>query len=354
MITRPLPFEIPYTINTDSNGDGSLVYQMGNDYWYHILITGEGFGGIKWTVKRNGIFLRPALGPAVVMNAGVCSPGSSIEISVAGAQSNSVITGMIYGSKSTFPEELTANSIDTNTTFTQLAQSNLISAQIAGRNVVSGGSVVISLVPGTTYVVLIIGVQSGSAQVGLTDGDQSIVYYQETLPSISSIYRIRKIFVDPELSNATALFQNAGPNGVTLTAICHTDSSVPAPSKEAPVDWEVVNVQNASGNICRATVPAISGLAIALKRAVFSLSATAGRVFTASVWDGINGSTQIGAAVIGNPGTTLAPVPPVVLGPYVGTPGKVMTLDINFATIAGETQAIAASGYYDTGGGSWG
>lgn len=106
MIRLPLPFEIPYSILCDANGNGQYIQNFGNDFYYAATISGTGSGNPVWTVNKNGVFLQPGLGPQVVMPASLCGPGTKLQIVVTNAAPSSTVSGLIYGTKASRAEDL--------------------------------------------------------------------------------------------------------------------------------------------------------------------------------------------------------------------------------------------------------
>ena len=110
MIQQPQPFEIPYSIAIDANGNGTYTQQFGNDYWYAATISGDVDGFPTWNVQKNGSFLQPGLGSSVVLPAGTCSPGTKLVITVTGATPLATVSGLIFGYKSSAAQNLPMSS----------------------------------------------------------------------------------------------------------------------------------------------------------------------------------------------------------------------------------------------------
>src|ERR1700751_1559416 len=100
------PFEVPWSVVLDSNGTGTYIQQFANDYWYAATVSGETNGAPDWTLRRNNVFLQPAVGSDVAMSAGVMAPGTKLAIVITGGVPNANAAGLIYGAKSSDPTEL--------------------------------------------------------------------------------------------------------------------------------------------------------------------------------------------------------------------------------------------------------
>lgn len=106
------PFEIPYNIVLDGNGNGQYVQQFANDYYYGATVSGLTGGTPMWALLRNSIFFKPAVGAAVAMSAGINPPGTQLTVRVSGGIPNASVTGYIYGLKSNDPSTLAVAMVD--------------------------------------------------------------------------------------------------------------------------------------------------------------------------------------------------------------------------------------------------
>jgi hypothetical protein len=106
------PFEIPYAITLDSNGNGAYTYKFANDYYYGGTISGTTNGTPQWSLQRNGIFIKPAVGASVAISTGVMAPGTALTLQIMGGLPNAQVTGMIYGNKSPDPSLLVLSIAD--------------------------------------------------------------------------------------------------------------------------------------------------------------------------------------------------------------------------------------------------
>lgn len=101
-----VPFEIPWSIVLDANGNGTFTNNFANDYWYAGTITGETQGSPKWVLKRNGIFFQPSVGSQIVLSCGVMPAGTRLDLIITGGIPNATVDGLLYGAKTSKPNEI--------------------------------------------------------------------------------------------------------------------------------------------------------------------------------------------------------------------------------------------------------
>lgn len=115
------PFEIPFSFNTDGNGNGSNVgangQQLPNDgRFYFVNISASAViktvaqpaaigNSMVWTVSKNSAFIDAASGGMIRMCIGSCPPGTSISVKVQNAPPNIQVAGTIWGVAAASPAD---------------------------------------------------------------------------------------------------------------------------------------------------------------------------------------------------------------------------------------------------------
>lgn len=112
-------------------------------------------------------------------------------------------------------------------------------------------------------------------------------------------------------------------------------------------EWQVMASESGGVGSHSCSSGSIAGFRAVLHNATFSVSPNAGRVFNCRVWDGASGGTQIGELVLGNPGAAVGTTTVWgKLGYLKSSVGNALTMDFDFASVAGEKMGITASGLF--------